>query len=169
MIPRISLIHCQRLIEDISKINENDAEDIMPYVLRSAIILYSAEMEDCLKRLVTIALKHYPFVIKGISVDQIREFLKNFNNKSRNPSFTDIQNLIKIFDVNLNDTLQPEEKQFYSDFIGKRNKIAHNPRISITFSFDDFKKAVVLGETILNKISESLFLKVTEHIKEEFL
>ena len=126
-------------------------------------------MEDCLKRLVTIALKHYPFVIKGISVDQIREFLKNFNNKSRNPSFTDIQNLIKIFDVNLNDTLQPEEKQFYSDFIGKRNKIAHNPRISITFSFDDFKKAVVLGETILNKISESLFLKVTEHIKEEFL
>ena len=29
-------------------------------------------------------------------------------------------------------------------------------------------KAVNIGETILNSINESLFLKVTEHIKNEF-
>ena len=168
MIPRIKLEHCQRLIDDISRLNEDDVEEVMPYILRSAIILFSAEMEDGLKKIVTIALKHYPFVIKQISIGDIREFLRNFNNKSRNPTFADIQQLIKIFDIDLSSVLEESEKQFYSQFIGKRNKIAHDPREPITFSFNDFKKVVDLGEIILNEISKFLFKKVTEHIKNDF-
>jgi hypothetical protein len=61
MIPVVRLQHCNRLIADISAINEADAEEVMPYILRSAIILFSAEMEDNIKKIVTIALKHYPF------------------------------------------------------------------------------------------------------------
>ncbi len=50
MIPRIELQHCKRLIDDISAIDENYVEDVMPYILRSAIILFSAEMEDNIKK-----------------------------------------------------------------------------------------------------------------------
>jgi len=168
MIPVIKLHHCNRLIADISIINETDAEEVMPYILRSAIILFSAEMEDNIKKIVTIALKHYPFVVKQITISDIREFLKNFGNKSRNPTFSDIKKLLKIFDIDIDTSISDNEKQFYSNFINKRNKIAHDPRAPISFSFNDFKKAVNIGEAILNNINESLFLKVTEHIKNEF-
>jgi len=168
MIPVVRLQHCNRLIADISAINEADAEEVMPYILRSAIILFSAEMEDNIKKIVTIALKHYPFVVKQITIADIREFLKNFGNKSRNPTFSDIKKLLKIFDIDIDSSISDNDKQFYSTFISKRNKIAHDPRAPISFSFSDFTKAVDIGEAILNNINESLFLKVTEHIKNEF-
>ena len=168
MIPVVRLQHCNRLIADISAINEADAEEVMPYILRSAIILFSAEMEDNIKKIVTIALKHYPFVVKQITIADIREFLKNFGNKSRNPTFSDIKKLLKIFDIDIDSSISDNDKQFYSNFISKRNKIAHDPRAPISFSFSDFTKAVDIGEAILNNINESLFLKVTEHIKNEF-
>ena len=168
MISKINLIHCRRLINDISGINEEDAEKVMPYILKSAIILYSAEMEDALKRLVAISLKYCPFIVKDAAIGRLRELLKNFNNKTRNPLFSDIQKLMKLFDVGLDNSLKEEQKQFYSDFIKKRDKIAHNPRESITFSFDDFKQAINFGETILNYISNFILAKVTEHIKNEF-
>ena len=168
MIPEVKLQHCNRLISDISAIDETDAEEVMPYILRSAIILFSAEMEDNIKKIVTIALKHYPFVVKQVTISDIREFLKNFGNKSRNPTFSDINRLLKIFDININSSISDTDQQFYSNFIVKRNKIAHDPRAPISFSFSDFIKAVNIGETILNSINESLFLKVTEHIKNEF-
>ncbi|WP_456381371.1 HEPN domain-containing protein [Hydrogenimonas sp.] len=168
MIPVIKLHHCNRLITDISTINETDAEEMMPYILRSAIILFSAEMEDNIKKIVTIALKHYPFVVKQITIGEIREFLKNFGNKSRNPTFSDIKKLLKIFDIDIDSSISDNDKEFYSNFINKRNKIAHDPRAPISFSFGDFTEAVNIGEAILNNINKSLFLKVTEHIKNEF-
>ncbi len=168
MIPRIELQHCKRLIDDISAIDENYVEDVMPYILRSAIILFSAEMEDNIKKIITIALKHYPFVVKQVTISDIREFLKNFGNKSKNPTFSDIKKLLKIFNIDINNSISESDQQFYSDFITKRNKIAHDPRASISFSFKDFIDVVKIGETILNSINKSLFLKVTEHIKNEF-
>ena len=122
MIPRIELQHCKRLIDDISAIDENYVEDVMPYILRSAIILFSAEVEDNIKKIIT----------------------------------------------DINNSISESDQQFYSDFITKRNKIAHDPRASISFSFKDFIDVVKIGETILNSINKSLFLKVTEHIKNEF-
>ena len=165
----LKLNHCKRLIDDVKGLaQKSDIEDIMPYILRSAIILFSAEMEDSLKKLIAIAFKHYPFVIKDVSIHDIKNFLRDFHNKARNPKYRDIKKLMDFFGINL-DILNEQEKAVYSNFIEKRDEIAHDPRESISFSFEEFVMAVEIGEKILNHISGSLFEKITEHIKSEFL
>jgi hypothetical protein len=168
MIREIKLNHCRRLIEDIKRLSvQSDIEDIMPHILRSAVILFSAEMEDNLKKMIAIGFKHYPFVVKNVSIHDIRNFFKEVSRKARNPKYRDIKKLVEIFGITLS-TIGDDEKEFYSNFIEKRDRIAHNPQESIPFSFQDFESAVEIGEKILNYISQSLFEKITEHIKGEF-
>ena len=168
---KVKLIHCRSLIGDIEKLNNIDNLDldgIMPHVLRSAVILFSAETEDNLKKIVAIAIKHYPFAICNKPVNEIRKFLKSYNNKSRNPKYSDIKKLVQFFDISIENALTEEEAQKYSNLINHRDNVAHDPRYSISFSFDDFKAAVKVAEKSLTYISNSLFEKVTKHIRNDF-
>ena len=75
---------------------------------------------------------------------------------------------MQFFDINIDDVLAEEEIQKYSNLITDRDEVAHDPRHSISFSFHDFKAAVEIGEKLLTYISNSLFEKVTNHIRNDF-
>ena len=167
---KVKLIHCRSLIDDIKKLNNTDDLDgLMPHVLRSAVILFSAETEDNLKKIVAIAIKHYPFTIYNKPVSEIRKFLKSYNNnKSRNPKYSDIREIVQFFDISTKNALTEEEVQKYSNLIKHRNNVAHDPRYPLSFSFNDFKAAVEVAEKLLTYISNSLFEKVTKHIRNDF-
>ena len=99
----VKLIHCRSLIDDIERLalDIEDLDGLMPHILRSAVILFSAEMEDNLKKIVAVALKHYPFAVHNKPINEIRKFLKSFNNKSRNPKYNDIKKIVQFFDINI--------------------------------------------------------------------
>jgi len=158
------LIHSRRLINDVKMFDRDEIETVVPHIIRGAIILFSAEVEHNLKDFIAIALKHIS--LKNKSLNELREFLKKYTNKSRNPKFEDIKELLSFFGINI--TLNNPEINYYNNIITQRNRMAHDPRAIITTSLEDIEQAIEIAEKLLSLIKDEIKNKILEEVEREF-
>lgn len=161
----------------ISKLQHmNPGEDeVYPYLLKAAVITFSAEMEYELKKTFKSLLLRYlnwklncfQHGLNGISelysdraditsrntikLDEMIKILQDGLNKYknlRNPKISDISEVCKYIDIPKPD-LGSQWESTYNNVINARNIMAHEPTGSTTVSLQELINAVYVGEKII--------------------
>ena len=117
---------------------QSDSPIVNDYLVKMGIILYSSEIENDLKELVSRKLAGY------------KSFCQ-LCNKLRNPKFGDIQAVLKDLKLQVLN-LDEDKVSKYSNLIVARDQIAHRPDYSAQLTLKDLQICINIGKEILTHI-----------------
>jgi hypothetical protein len=134
--------------------------DEYEYLLKMAVIIFSAEVELEIKKIFKLLLVEYlPQLADDLAnarslkdgtevINKLGGLVGVYKNKLRNPQIKDINEAFKYLNIKKIE-LDNKNEEIYNNVIKARNSIAHDPRVSITVSLQEIANAMGVGKKIL--------------------